>query len=76
MTKKEWMELYVGDYVYCISFKLDNSEGKPKLIPFVAKCEIVKFNFGRSQCRIKFENGQEIWKGRLKIEKNKFALQK
>jgi hypothetical protein len=72
MTKKEWSSLRVGHTVYYKSLRLDRSGIKPELVSHNLKGIVISFNSNSSQCKVKFENGVEIWKGRLGIEIDNF----
>jgi hypothetical protein len=72
MTKKEWSNLRVGHTIYCKSLKFDKSGNESKIVRCTLKGEVIEFNSNSSQCKVKFEDGIELWKGRLGIESDNF----
>jgi hypothetical protein len=65
MTKKQWNLLRPGDRV---KQGLEPNATKTALVKVTWFATVTRFNSNGSQCLIKYDSGNEIWKGRLGIE--------
>lgn len=68
MTKKEYQNLRVGSKVQMTYNDISFKTTPPTTTKVTQKGVVERFNFGGSQCFIKWENNTEQWHGRLSID--------
>lgn len=69
MTKGEWKNLKIGTKVFAeLPIPTKQDEDKLILVDGAIIGEVIDFNFGASQAKIRWVGGGESWKGRLGIE--------
>jgi hypothetical protein len=71
MTKKEWINLKIGDNVLLKTWIIDKTQTPPKPIDIQYYGIVKEFNSNKSQARIIWDNKSYNWHGRTQIELEK-----